>query len=203
MFGASLASVLAYDRIEPAARIAVHWNIHGVADRFAGRLEAALLLPVIMLTLMVIFLVVSRTAHGRRTQSENASAWIACWAGGFIVMLTVHVAILSQAMSASTGFSGLAPVLLVVSLVLIWIGNVLPKTRPNYFVGVRTPSTLSDRGAWGAANRFAGWTFVLTGLATLAVVAASNFKLAIQVLVAGSLVSVLIAVLIGWLSRSR
>lgn len=201
--GAALASVFADGHIDPSTQIAMHWNIHGEPDRFAGKLEALLLLPGLMLLITLLLLAISRSKAGRHTRKENPAAWLAGWTGGFLVMLSVHLAILWNAISQQSEFAGLSPVLAVVALVLIWLGNALPKTRPNPFVGVRTASTLADRGAWGTSNRFAGWTFVLTGLATLAMLVSGHPEFAIQVLVAGLLVSALVSILIGRLTRPR
>jgi len=200
---AGLGSILAYGQIDPGARIAMHWNIHGEPDRYAGRLEALLLLPGLMLLITLLLLAISRSKAGHRTREENPAAWLAGWSGGFLVLLSVHLAILWNAISPQDGFAGVSPVIAVASLVLIWIGNALPKTRPNPFVGVRTAATLADRGVWGTSNRFAGWTFVLTGLATLAMLASGRPEFAIQVLVAGLLVSALVSILIGRFTRPR
>ena len=39
------------------------------------------------------------------------------------------------------------------------------KIRPNWFVGVRTPWTLSSRRSWNKTHRLAGWLFVVMGIA--------------------------------------
>jgi len=181
----------------------MHWNIHGEPDRYAGKLEALLLLPGLMLFITLVFLAIGRSKAGRHTRKVNPAAWLAGWTGGFLVMLSVHLTILWNGISQQSEFAGLSPVLAVVALVLIWLGNALPKTRPNPFVGIRTASTLADRGAWGASNRFAGWTFVLTGLATLAMLASGHPEFAIQLLVAGLLVSAFVSILIGRFTRPR
>ena len=50
----------------------------------------------------------------------------------------------------------------------------MPKTRPNFFVGVRTPWTLSSDLSWQKTHRLAGWLFVLVGF--WAIVAAFTMK---------------------------
>jgi uncharacterized membrane protein len=57
------------------------------------------------------------------------------------------------------------PILL--GLTLIFIGNLLPRIRPNLVIGIRTARTLSDRGAWARANRTAGYATVGLGAAFL------------------------------------
>lgn len=47
---------------------------------------------------------------------------------------------------------------------MIAIGNVMPKLRPNWFVGIKTPWTLSSKTAWDRTHRFGGRLFVAMGL---------------------------------------
>ena len=54
----------------------------------------------------------------------------------------------------------------LIGMLFIVIGNVLPKMRWNYVVGVRTPWTLADEGVWDRTHRFAGWVMVLAGGST-------------------------------------
>jgi hypothetical protein len=48
-------------------------------------------------------------------------------------------------------------------LLLIGIGDLLPRTRPNLVVGIRTALTLENRDAWIAIHRVAGTTAVAFG----------------------------------------
>jgi len=55
----------------------------------------------------------------------------------------------------------------VVAGLFIAIGNVLGKARPNWFVGVRTPWTLSSDYSWDKTHRLTGRLFVLAGLVSI------------------------------------
>ncbi len=55
-----------------------------------------------------------------------------------------------------------APVL--IGLLFIVLGNYMGKIKPNWFVGIRTPWTLSSESVWNKTHRLGGWTFVLAGL---------------------------------------
>jgi uncharacterized membrane protein len=56
----------------------------------------------------------------------------------------------------------IVPVLL--GLTMIAIGNLLPRTRPNLAIGIRTSRTLADRALWMHTHRIAGYTLVALGL---------------------------------------
>jgi uncharacterized membrane protein len=58
----------------------------------------------------------------------------------------------------------------LLGLTMIGVGNLLPRTRPNLAIGIRTRRTLSDRAVWAHTHRIAGYALVTGGL--LVVVAA-------------------------------
>jgi uncharacterized membrane protein len=60
--------------------------------------------------------------------------------------------------------------LVLVGLVMVRIGNLLPRTRPNLVIGIRTWRTLGDRRMWMSLHRTAGYVVVLLG----AIVSASG-----------------------------
>jgi immunity protein, SdpI family len=55
-------------------------------------------------------------------------------------------------------------ILPLVGVLFIVLGNFLGKIRPNWFVGIRTPWTLSSQLSWDKTHRLAGWLFVLMGI---------------------------------------
>jgi len=59
-------------------------------------------------------------------------------------------------------------ILIVIGAEFVALGNVLGKVRPNWFVGVRTPWTLSSKESWVKSHRLAGWVFVFGGALMLA-----------------------------------
>ena len=53
---------------------------------------------------------------------------------------------------------------LLVGILFIVIGNYLPQCKPNYFVGIKTPWTLSNEEVWRKTHRFSGKVFVILGI---------------------------------------
>jgi uncharacterized membrane protein len=58
--------------------------------------------------------------------------------------------------------------MVILGLLLIRIGDLLPRTRPNLVFGIRTPRTLVDRQLWMQIHRVAG--YVAVGLGAVLVV---------------------------------
>jgi uncharacterized membrane protein len=83
-----------------------------------------------------------------------------------IFIMGVHAAILLGLLGVFTGRSWAAQMVpVMLGLALISIGNLLPKTRPNLAIGIRTTRTLADRALWNRVHRAAGYLTVASGLA--------------------------------------
>jgi uncharacterized membrane protein len=76
----------------------------------------------------------------------------------------VHGAVLLAALGLLSGRRWAAELVpLMLGFTMIGIGNLLPKTRPNLAIGIRTRLTLSDRALWMRVHRWAGYLTVGCG----------------------------------------
>ena len=55
-------------------------------------------------------------------------------------------------------------VMLGVGLLFVYMGNIMPKVKSNFYIGMRTPWTLSDTDVWYKTNRLSGYMFFVSGL---------------------------------------
>ena len=49
-------------------------------------------------------------------------------------------------------------------LLFIFIGSVLPKLKRNWFIGIRTPWTMSDDIVWENTHKLGSKLFMITGI---------------------------------------
>jgi len=90
-----------------------------------------------------------------------------------VFVIAIHlmvVAALTGALSAQKAWY-LRGTLVLLGVVVVRIGNLLPRTRPNLAFGIRTPRTLANRGLWMQTHRMAG--YVAVGLGAVLVVSAA------------------------------
>lgn len=164
--GMALVSAVALSRLPPGAMLPTHWNAAGEADRFA---EAgyALFMPVVLtIGVSAIMAVLPRIEPLQQDLEGSAPLLRTVWAG----CLALFVAV--EAMVAGPAFGWTPPaslMLVALGLFLIAIGNTLPKSRPGFFVGIRTPWTIIDTDNWIATHRFGGWLFAGAGLGIVTV----------------------------------
>lgn len=85
------------------------------------------------------------------------------------LLLVVHGCVLAAGLGVAVPIPTVVP--LAVGALLIIIGNLLPRARPNWFFGIRTPWTLSNDRVWSRTHRLGGRLMVVAGI----VVALSAF----------------------------
>jgi immunity protein, SdpI family len=77
-----------------------------------------------------------------------------------LVMIVLTGAIDADGMRSSASRA----VVVLLGVVLIMIGNLLPRTRPNIAVGVRTTRTLTNAQVWQQVHRVGGYATVGLGI---------------------------------------
>jgi uncharacterized membrane protein len=151
----------------PARRVLpIHWNAAGVADGFAPALPPLLFPAGTVLLLALLFAAIPRLEPLQDKLDKSAGLLRASWVGMLALLVTVQLAIGGSAWGLSVSAK---LIFVAVGALFVVIGNVLPKSRPGFFVGIRTPWTLTSEDNWIATHRLGGKLFILAGLAMMAV----------------------------------
>jgi hypothetical protein len=90
---------------------------------------------------------------------------------------------------------GLQLSFMLIGGLLVSVGNLLPKTRPNVLVGIRTSRSLRSRQFWMEINRAAGYVSVALGLVMIVAAVGIDYPVVQQVTLAAVMVAV--GILVG------
>ncbi|HXH63747.1 MAG TPA: SdpI family protein [Gemmatimonadales bacterium] len=160
---AGLASIWAYPQLPE--RIATHWSFSGQPNGYSSRAFAAWFAPAMIAVLALLFQILPKIDPKRRNYEKFGDAyWLLANVLPFF-LLCVHVMLLANGLGYPAPVGRLIPV--GVGLLFIVLGNYLPRIQPNWFVGVRTPWTMSSDTVWRQTHRTAGWVFVTAGFVML------------------------------------
>jgi len=154
--------------------VPVHWGMDGQADGFASRADALrllLLLPGAAVVMTLLFSLIPFIEPLGENLRRSRQAYVTAWIGAMAMIALVTVGVAVMTARAAGGADSpesvdifVRGILAGAALLIVLIGNVLPKTRPNFFLGVRTPWTLTSDLSWERTHRFAGRLMVLIGL---------------------------------------
>jgi len=143
-------------------RVPVHWGSNGEVDRYGGKFEGVLLFPLVALVLYALFLLLPRIDPHGASYARFAGAYTVLRFGILLVLGLIQFVIHLWIHGNHPRMETLIPVF--VGGLFVLLGSVMGKLHPNWFVGVRTPWTLSSRLSWDKTHRLAGWVFGAFGI---------------------------------------
>jgi uncharacterized membrane protein len=145
--------IVAYPHLIPA-------QIVGNANRMTPRLLVILYEPAFILGIILLWHVLWRIDPKKKNYESFWSTYR--YIGGVIVVCIslVYLTIIGHALNiASMRF---APT--VIGIMFMLLANILPRLQPNWWVGFRTPWTLSSMECWNRTHRLAGQLGIPTGI---------------------------------------
>lgn len=176
--------------------LATHWNAAGKADGFMPALPALLFPAGLLVLIGVLFAAIPRIEPLQDQLQASAPVLRTVWIGMIAVMAAVQLMIGLPAWGISPPVS-LIPV--AVGTLLVVLGNVLPKSRPGFFVGIRTPWTITSEDNWIATHRLGGRLMMLAGVAIIAVgLLPVPPAMATTVMIGAALAAALVPVIYSW-----
>ncbi len=161
-----LISFVGWSGTEAGVAVPVHWNAAGEVDGYGSRWTALLMFPAITGLLTALFVVLPALEPRRQHLAESAKAWFATFVATLALLLLCHGLVVGSALGRAFDMARLIPT--GVGLLLMVVGNYLGKVRSNFFIGIRTPWTLSSELSWRKTHRLAGRLFVALGLLMVA-----------------------------------
>ncbi len=144
-------------------QIPVNWGLAGQPDRYGGKFEGLMLLPLLALGLYLVMPLVPRIDPMRANYAQFRGVYSILRLSAVTVLALVYGFILLWVQGVELDVTVVIPIL--VGGLLVVVGNLLGKVRPNWFVGIKTPWTLTSKLSWIKTHRLGGWLLVVMGLA--------------------------------------
>ena len=157
-------SLWAWPQLPP--QVATHWNIRGEPDGYSGPFVAAFIMPLAILAIAALAQVLPMIDPKRANYPKFLDTYWLLMNSILVFMGIVHLAVLGDALGAPVPIRRVMPVAL--GFLFIMIGNYLGRVQPNWFLGIRTPWTLSSDTVWRKTHRLGAWVFVIAGLLFMA-----------------------------------
>jgi uncharacterized membrane protein len=169
-----VASALAWPSLP--SEMAIHWDASGTQDGFASRALGAVLLPAVALAMLAVLLAVPRIDP----LGTNIEQFRGVYDGFVLLMTTYLVGVHGVVLAVNLGYDAPVETLIVGAsgLLFVYTGLVLRVAEQNWFVGIRTPWTLSSETVWDRVHEIGGVLFVALGIVT---VLAAGFGIAVGI----------------------
>jgi uncharacterized membrane protein len=160
----TLAGLLLWNRLPD--QMASHWGMDDQVNDTTSKFWGVFLMPIITTALLLLFLVIPsidplKANIARFRETLNL----------FIVMMTSFmIYIYGLTLTWNLGYTNFrmsGAMLPALGLLFIFLGSLIQKSKRNFFIGIRTPWTLSSDTVWDETHRVGGLLFKISGALAL------------------------------------
>lgn len=145
------------------ARIPTHWNVKGEIDNWVSKPLGLILLPGISFLLLLFFIFFPWFSPRYNQKAKQFDKLLPALATIMTLMFSA-IYLLSLLVAGKSEFDGTELMWVLLGILFILLGNLFPKMPSSFFIGIRTPWTLSSEEVWRKTHRAGGKAFMAGGV---------------------------------------
>jgi len=143
-------------------QVPTHWNYKGEIDNYSSKAFAAFFFPALNLGLYLMFLGLPYLDPKKERYQQFAKVYHVFKTVFVIFMTFIYFLTGAAGLGYPVSIGSIMP--FSIGLLFIVLGNYMSKIKPNWFMGIRTPWTLSNEEVWNKTHRIGGKMFIAMGL---------------------------------------
>ena len=144
------------------AQIPSHWDNDGDINGYMSRAWGIWLMPTVLLAMAIILPRIPAIDPRRENYEKFRPSYDLVVDAVITMIAALHVAMLGAGAGWPVPMERVTP--LLAGGLFVVIGNVMPRARPNWLFGIRTPWTLTNDRVWERTHRVGGSMFVAAGV---------------------------------------
>ena len=153
----TLMTVARYNEID---KVPVHWNIEGKADRWVSKDIGVFLFPMAVIIIGILYYIIPMIDP----LGKNIDSFRKEYEYFFIILISGMTFFgISVLMGEYIDIS----IALLVSSIIFASGLLIKNSKRSWFIGFRTPWTLSDEQIWETTNKSIGNFLMITGIVAI------------------------------------
>ena len=142
--------------------IASHWNAQGEVDDYMSKFWGLFLLPFILTGLALLFIAIPRIDPLKENIEKSRKYYNGFIIIFFIFLLSIQAHIILWNLGTRISINLILPI--ATGIMFYYIGGLLENMKRNWFIGIRTPWTMSNEKVWEKTHKIAGKLFRLAGI---------------------------------------
>lgn len=144
------------------AEMPVHWGVNGEVDRYAPTFSAFLLLNGILIAVYAMLLYLPRIDPKKDNYRKFTRPYSIIGNVLIALFLAISIVTVLSGIGAPVSINRVVPV--AVGILFIILGNYMQTIKPNWFIGIKTPWTISNDEVWRKTHRLGGRLLIGGGL---------------------------------------
>jgi uncharacterized membrane protein len=155
-----IAGSLLWNRLPD--QMASHWNVNDEVDGYMPRIWGVLLMPLVVTGMLLLFLFLPAIDPLKANIAQFRETFNLFIVFITVFMLYIHGLTLAWSLGYQNFKMGTA-MLPLMGLLFIFVGYMLRKAKRNFFIGIRTPWTLSSDSVWDKTHQLGSILFMASG----------------------------------------
>ena len=143
-----------------------HWNAAGEIDGYLPKFWGLFIMPVISVFMLLLFIAIPRIDPLKENVKKFRKHF-----DGFILLLMgflLYLQLLVIAAGLGYAFSMTTMLLPALGVLFYYAGILIENAKRNWFIGIRTPWTLSSEKVWDRTHKRGGRLFKVAGILAIA-----------------------------------
>ncbi len=154
--------------------MAIHWNLNGKPDLYFPKLYGLLLIPFLLLAVLLLFSIIPKIDPLKQTIEKFRNYYEGFCILFLLFLFYVHALIILWNLGARFSFSSmLSP---AIGILFYYCGILTENAKRNWFIGIRTPWTLSNEKVWNKTHKLGGKLFKISGAIAFLGIFFQNFS---------------------------
>ena len=146
-------------------KMASHWNIKGEVDGYLSKFWGLFLMPLLSIGILLLYLIIPNIDPLKKNIEKFRKYF-----DGFIILLLLflfYLYVLTIFWNLGLKFDIGQAIMPALAILFYYCGILLEKAKRNWFIGIRTPWTLSSDEVWDKTHKLGGKLFKIAGLFVL------------------------------------
>lgn len=176
-------------------QVPIHFGVDGTVDEYATK-GIAVVTGMAILIGTYLLMTIALKIDPKQENIKKSKKTIGIINNAVLALLfAVNMVMIMSAMGMKISNH---IIFVAVGILFVIIGNYLQQCKPNYFIGIKNPWTLSDENVWKKTHRLGSKLFVLAGLCMMISVILPNMY-QMYVIVGSVLAMILITTLYSYI----
>ena len=170
-------------------QVPTHWGFSGSADQYSPRWVLWMLAAANPLICLLMAFFLKADPKSGNYQKFRGSYWVFQFAMALFLDALMALTLLETLRPGTVNIS--VAMQLFIAVLLMVVGNMMPKFRQTYFCGIKTPWTLASERVWTRTHRLGGRLYFVAGICVFAgafAVTAVGFAVLLAAIIAASVI---------------
>lgn len=160
-------------------KMASHWNAQDQVDDYMSKFWALFLMPIVTVAMFLLFIFIPKIDPLKKNIEKFRNYYNNLMV--LIIIYMFYIYLLTIFYNLGFRFSMTQALIPAFGILFFYIGSIMKKLKRNWFIGIRTPWTLSNDNVWKKTHLLGGKLFMACGLLAFAGIFFPNYLIWIMV----------------------